>query len=125
MSKRVLLAGCVSAAAMLIGCSGSTKSGTEYTITPLREFKATLPHDLESTHRAAVQAIEGLGYTIHQNAADAIEASIEAKTATDRTVTVKSRRVGDDSTEVLVGVSPLGNEEIARQVLGAIEDELN
>lgn len=123
--KGLIVACYVGGIMSVMGCSGSTQSGTEYTITPLREFKATLPHDLASTHRAAVQAIEGLGYTVHQNASDAIEGIVEAKTAMDRTVTVKSRRVGESSTEVLVGVSPLGDEEIARRVLGAIEDELN
>lgn len=125
MFKGFVIVCCVGGLMVGMGCTGSTSSGTEYTITPLREFKTTLPHNLASTHSATARALQGLGYTIEQNASDSIEGIVEAKTAMDRTVKVKTRRVGESSTEVLVGVSPLGDEEIARQVLNAIEGELN
>lgn len=106
-------------------CSGSTKSGTEYSMTPLRELKATLPYDLAATHAASVRAVrDRLGYTIEQESADALEGIITARSATDREVTVSTRKMGEGSTRVLVGVSPLGDEDIARSVLSAIEDEL-
>ena len=117
MFKGFVIVCCVGGLMVGMGCTGSTSSGTEYTI--------TLPHNLASTHSATARALQGLGYTIEQNASDSIEGIVEAKTAMDRTVKVKTRRVGESSTEVLVGVSPLGDEEIARQVLNAIEGELN
>lgn len=126
MSKSLVLASVVAAGAIIAGCSGATRSGTEYTITPLREFKATLPHDLGSTHEAAVRALrDRLKYSIEESSSDALEGVVKARSATDRTVTVNTSRVGDNSTEVLVGVSPMGDEQIAREVLSAIEEELD
>ncbi len=113
------------ACAALTACSGSTKSGTEYTMTPLRELKVTLPHDLTATHAASVRAVrDRLGYTVEQESSDALEGIITARSATDREVTVSTRKVGESSTRVLVGVSPMGDEDIARSILSAIEDEL-
>ncbi len=74
---------------------------------------------------AAVQtAVNKLELREYKTMKDGLEARLEAKSGTDRTVVFILRRLSDASTELHIRIGTFGDEAYARQVLDAVNAAL-
>jgi hypothetical protein len=108
---------------LVLGCgTGTTASGTHYSVNISRQLEVYEPEPLDDVHKAAVAAVQSRGYTIKKAALDAREGVVEGLTATDKAVKVLTFAQGDDVTRVRVYVG--GDEAAAKELLDKIEEEL-
>lgn len=106
---------------LLAACSGSTRTGTPYTLKADREIEAYLPGDLATVHAAAEKTLkERMKYRITRSGKDSREGILEATTAKGDTVRVETYRSTEKVTRTEVFVGPLGDEEAMREVLDEI-----
>lgn len=111
--------------ALLAGCQGSTRSGTDYTQTITRELHASFAYPIDIVQSAARNVLaEELGFTIVEDSADALEGVIRAETARGREVKIETVSEGANLTEVQVWVGPLGDEPMSREILNRIDARL-
>lgn len=115
----VMVAACV--VSVVVGCQGSTKQGTTYTILPSREIQTTLSADLPTVHARALKVLrDDLAYTIESEAKDGLEGIIKARTARNDMVRVETFKEADNQTKVQVYSGFITGEDKARQVLEMI-----
>lgn len=69
-------------------------------------------------------AIKRLEFEEESAAKDALEATLVAKSATDRRITFYLRRITDKSTEVRIRVGMFGDERMAREIHDAFRKSL-
>jgi len=109
--------------ATLVGCTGSTKTGTSYTLTPLRTLEAYLPGDVERVHNAALAALrDDLKYDIQEQKLDALAGEVKARNARGTTIRVLTARDSDAVTKVTVHSG--GDENLGRIILETVEKRL-
>ncbi len=102
------------------GCQGTTAQGTLYSIQPNRGLSTFLAADLETVHEAAVEVVKNdFGYEIEEEALDAREGIIRARTARDRMVRVETFMHSQRVTRIVVYAG--GSEPLARDLLDKIE----
>ena len=93
--------------AAVVGCGGGiTEQGTLYSVNPSRGVTTYMAGDLQTVHEAAILAVEqDLRYTVKEQASDAREGIVKARTARDRMVRVSTFKYGDRVTKIEVYVS--------------------
>lgn len=107
----------------LSGCSGSTKSGTSYTLTPLRTLEAYLPGSIATVHDASVAALrDDLKYDIQEQKRDALAGEVRARNARGTTIRVLTARDSDAVTRVVIHSG--GDENLGRIILETVEKRL-
>ena len=110
-------------AGALVGCSGSTKTGTSYTLTPLRTIEAYLPGGVEKVHNESLAALrDDLKYDITEQKLDALAGEVKARNARNTTIRVLTVRDSDAVTKVTVHSG--GDENLGRIILETIEKRL-
>jgi hypothetical protein len=122
-----LTVGMILAVSLLTGCTGTTKTGTKYTVTANRKLEAQLHGDLTTIHNKSVEVLrDQYAFTITREAKDAMEGVVEATTARNDKVSVHTYKAADDMTTVKVwfGGGPFGDTSRAEDLLGAIEEGL-
>lgn len=85
------------------------------------ELKVTESVALDAAQRAAERALADLKLVVIKRQADGLSGTIEARTAGDQKVTVKTKRIADKSTEVGIRVGILGDEAKSRQILSRMQ----
>ena len=110
----LLLTGC---AALLVGAAAGA-GGVAYV---QGELKVTESVSLVVAQRAAEKALTDLKLGIQKRQADGLSGVLEARTAGDQKVTVKTKRIADKSTEIGIRVGVLGDEAKSRQILNRIQ----
>ncbi len=109
----------------LIGCSGSTTSGTAYSLTITRHVEAFIAEDHETIYDTALDTLsETFMYEIEKNELDGRNGVIKARTAKGNLVTFTATRDSDAMSKVSIFVGPVGDEEAARDILGRVEKAL-
>lgn len=109
------------AGVLLPGCHGETASGTRYVFKPNRELEGQVPASLSTVHQAARGVLENdYLYIIEQDALDARTGVLEARTADDDVVKVRTSHQGQDLTEVEVFITPFGSEDRQAEIFDAI-----
>ncbi len=103
---------------------GMTSTGTSYKVQMNRELKAFVGAGHKDVHAAALHVVDDLGLTVEDEALDAFQGVITARTATQDKVTIQSYRKGDNATTVEIKVGSFGNEGRSRQILEGIETNL-
>ncbi|MHC4415567.1 MAG: DUF3568 family protein [Planctomycetota bacterium] len=122
MIFRAIAVPAVIALAVWGGCQGTTRQGTLYNVQVNRELESFLPADLATVHETAVVVIQDeLGYRLERAALDGHAGIIEARTAQEHLVRVKTYKHGERITRIEVYVGPRGSEPAAREVLSKIE----
>ena len=113
----------VAGAFAIVGCSGSTKSGTSYTLTPLRTLEAYLPGNVEKVHNESLIALrDDLKYEVTDQRLDALAGEVKARNARGTTIRVLTARDSDAVTKVTVHSG--GDENLGRIILETIEKRL-
>ncbi|MBX3351496.1 MAG: DUF3568 family protein [Phycisphaeraceae bacterium] len=104
-------------------CSGSTKSGTSYTLTPLRTLEAYLPGSIATVHDASVAALrDDLKYDIQEQKRDALAGEVRARNARGTSIRILTARDSDAVTKVTVHSG--GDENLGRIILETVEKRL-
>lgn len=112
--------------AALPACSGSTRTGAPYTMKPDRSIEAYLPGTVPTVHEEALYVVrEHFGYRLVREAVDLREGYIEARTAMDNVVRIKSFIAGDTITRVEIFVGPMGDEPAMKDILAEIDLQVN
>jgi hypothetical protein len=79
---------------------------------------------LETTWNACRAAVKKLEFVETLNKKDALEGTLEAKTAQDKTVTFSLHRLTDTTTELRIRVGTFGDEALTRQIHDAVRKAL-
>ena len=106
------------------GGSGMTTSGTSYKVQMNRELQAYVGVGHKDVHAAALHVVDDFGLTVEDEALDAFQGVINARTAAQDKVTIQSYRKGENATAVRIKFGSSGNEGRSRQILEAIETNL-
>lgn len=84
------------------------------------ELKATENASMDRVWSATQKAVADLKFFPTSTAKDELEAKLEARTGTDRSVTLRLKSLADGATEVRVRVDTFGNKEISERILERI-----
>ncbi len=79
---------------------------------------------LDTTWNACRAAVKKLEFVETLSKKDALEGTLAAKTAKDRTVTFSLHRVTDTTTELRIRVGTFGDETLTRQIHDAVRKAL-
>jgi len=122
-TRQMISAALLAAAATLslTGCSGTGKSGTDYTMTVDRNLQFRVPTGVRNAHQAAVSAFGDLGFTVDTQSVDAMKGIVKGKNAVGDAVVAETFKEGDNLTRVDVFVGPLGDEPLMKELMNAIE----
>ena len=112
-----LMPGCV---AVVAGAAGAG-SAVAYTT---GELDAELPAGLGKTQNATREAVQGLGFALVSEKADALGAVFICRTALDKRVRIELARVGDGITKVEIRVGVFGDETVSLGTLEKIRGNL-
>ena len=113
----VLGQGCVIAAVGL-GAAG--------TIAYVRgDLEATEAKDIQVVYSAALQAVEDLHLNLISNSQDALSATILARDASDKKITIKMKATGEQTTKLSIRVGTFGDEAKSQQIYQKIYDILH
>ncbi len=101
-----------------LGCASSSGSATKpgdvaYHSGSLVSEEAI---GMDGAWDACLGAVKRLEFEEESSAKDALEATLVARSATDRRITFKLRRISDKVTEVRIRVGLFGDERFAREV---------
>lgn len=104
--------GCI-AAALVVG-AGAAVGAVEYKNGQLRTTDAIT---VQTGYNSAQAAAKDLGLVVETQQFDALAASIEARGAGDKKITIKVTNKGDKLTEIGIRVGTFGDETMSRQIL--------
>ena len=116
---RVLAVGLV-AAVGAGGCSTShvTAFGSEATFNKVTgDMTTSVEANLERSYAAAQGAVEEMQFTTESKAKDVTKAVLVTRTADKSRVQITMERRSENVTDVMVGVSMMGKESMARMVM--------
>lgn len=115
----VFVHGCV-AAAVGIGAAGAAG-----TIAYVRgDLEAIEPEDLDVVYEAAVVAAKNLELRVISKTKDALTATIYARDAEDKKVSIKLKRTTEHTTKLSIRIGTFGNETKSRLIYQKIHDYL-
>ena len=109
-----------------LGCQGTTRAGTRYTLNPGRATQAFVPASVNDAHSAARRSLENLQYRIIEDNVDATQGILKAKTARNEDITVFIDQDSPSFSKVtiLLGLPGIGDEDRQLMILNNIESEL-
>jgi len=112
-------AGC---AVVLLGGAAAAGAGTVAYVKG--ELRSTLEASLDQAWQAAQAAVQELEFAATTQEKDALAARLVARTAGDKKVEIKLKRISDTAVEARVRVGTFGNESFSHQVLERIRKHL-
>ena len=114
LTSITLFTGC---AALLVGAAAGA-GGVAYV---QGELKVTESVSHEVAGRAAEKALQDLKFSVIKRQQDGLAGTIEARTASDQKVVIKTKRISDKSTAVGIRVGLVGDETKSRQILDRMQ----
>ena len=114
LTSITLLTGC---AALIVGAAAGA-GGVAYV---QGELKVTELVSHEVAGRAAEKALQDLNFAVIKRQQDGLSGTIEARTASDQKVVIKTKRISEKSTEVGIRVGLVGDEPKSRQILDRMQ----
>ena len=114
LTSITLLTGC---AALIVGAAAGA-GGVAYV---QGELKVTELVTHEVAGRAAEKALQDLKFAVIKRQQDGLSGTIEARTASDQKVVIKTKRISEKSTEVGIRVGLVGDEPKSRQILDRMQ----
>ena len=118
-SLAVASSGC---AALWVGAGVAAGAGTVAYVRG--SLVSTEAASIKVAWQATLTAMGDLQYTIAEQKKDALEASLVATTARNRTVRIKLDKATDSTTTVSIRVGTWGDEQLSRSILDAIRKRL-
>jgi len=87
-------------------------------------LKSTESASLDRTWSATQGAVKDLEFPVISQRKDALQAELIARTASDKKVSIKLKKVSDTATEVRIRVGTFGDESMSLAVLEKIKNRL-
>lgn len=114
LTSLTLFTGC---AVLLVGAAAGA-GGVAYVQGELKVTES-VPHEVAG--RAAEKALQDLKFTVIKRQQDGLNGVVEARTASDQKVVVKTRTISEKTTEIGIRVGLIGDESKSRQILGRMQ----
>ncbi len=108
-------------AAILVGGVAAGAAGTAYVMMDLEAVEAA---SLDRVYAATLEALTEAGIFVTKKSKTALGASITARGAEDRKITIKLKPVSRTYTEIKIRVGHLGDERKSRQLHELIKKQL-
>ena len=112
IASSILFSGC---AAFLLATGAAAGAGTIAYVTG--ELRAIDEVELDTAHKAAIDALEELRFAVLYREKDAIYSRIEAATAADTDIKIKMKKTSDALTEIRIRVGVIGNKTLSQRLL--------
>lgn len=108
--------GCV-AAAVGIGAAG--------TVAYIRgDLEAVESESLDAVYEAAIKAVDELELTVISKSKDALTATISARDAQDKKISITLKRTAEQTTKLSIRIGTFGSETKSRLIFQKIHDNL-
>lgn len=88
------------------------------------EMQASVEHDLDTTFQAAQRALKALQFARIEDKKSGVDAQLISRTALDKRVEIKLKKVTDGLTKVQIRVGVVGDQELSLTILEKIKAEL-
>ncbi|HEY8994733.1 MAG TPA: DUF3568 family protein [Lacunisphaera sp.] len=88
------------------------------------EMQSSVEHDLDSTYQATQRALKDLQFARIDDRKSGIDAQLISRTALDKKVEIKLKKVTDGLTKVQIRVGVVGDQELSLTILEKIKAEL-
>jgi len=88
------------------------------------DLEATESRRLDEVHAATLKAVEELGLKVTQDTKDALSATVVARDAQDKKVTITLRATTEQTTKLSIRVGVFGSEAKSRLIYQKIHDYL-
>jgi len=129
--KKQILTVCVAAVLLALGsgCAavvlgGAAAAGAGGYAYVKGESKYTEGASLDRTYNATLAAMKDLEFPVTSKSKDMIQASVTAKNASNKTITVHLKKLSDSATEVGVRVGAFGDETLSHAIIQKIKSHL-
>lgn len=109
---------------LLIGAVLMTAAGCSETKSMLNANDTFFAGDPDVVVKAAVEAVEELGFRSVTSAASKVDGTVEAYTARDKKVQIKVKAAGDNVSKVTVKVGSMGDPEVEGKIMDATRKRL-
>ncbi len=87
-------------------------------------LESNIDRDIERVYRATQQAVRGLEFAVVSENRSGLDAAVVARTALDKKVEIRLKRVGSGATHVSIRIGLFGDEDMAVSILDRIKAEL-
>lgn len=125
--EQILLAVLLVGSAVSVGgcVAVAVGAGAAGTVAYLKgDLEAVESRKLDEVHAATLKAVEELGLKVTQDAKDALSATVVARDAQDKKVTITLRAATEQTTKLLIRVGVFGSEAKSRLIYQKIRDNL-
>ncbi|MCI0364968.1 MAG: DUF3568 domain-containing protein [Phycisphaerales bacterium] len=112
----IVCTGCLAVAA-----AGGAAGGVMYA---KGDLETNLDASVDQVAQAAKAAVEELGLTVLSSHASSLDGEIIARTAQDKKVTIKVRKVTDTTSHISIRVSVFGDQAMSQTILDKIKARL-
>jgi Protein of unknown function (DUF3568) len=89
------------------------------------EVKTTEGYSMNQTWDASLAAIKDLQFTVTSQSKDALQGDVEARDASNTSISVKLKYISNTSTEIRIRVGTFGDENMSRIILNKINGHLS
>jgi uncharacterized lipoprotein len=89
------------------------------------QVESTLGAPYDKTWSATQAAIQDLEFKVTKTTKDALNAELDAKTAEDKSITIKLSHVSDTATKLTIRVGKFGDKQISDAILDKIKKHLS
>jgi predicted nicotinamide N-methyase len=88
------------------------------------EMQSSVEHDLDTTYQATQRALKDLQFARIDDQKSGVDAQLISRTALDKKVEIKLKKVTDGLTKVQIRVGVVGDQELSLTILEKIKAEL-
>jgi hypothetical protein len=114
----------VSCAAPLIPLAAGGAAGAGGYAWYKGELVKKFDRSLDSCYTATLNAVKGMGLSVHKKAKGPFEARIETTLASGKNVRIKIKKLSSKSSEIAIRVGALGSQEKSNHIMRQIEKRL-
>jgi len=124
--KQVLLAALlVGAVFALGGCFAAAIDAGAGTVAYIRgDLESTESAELDAVYRAAEKAVARLELNVTGKTKDALSATVIARDAQDKKITIRLKAITEDSTKISIRIGLFGDEAKSRIIYDKIKENL-
>lgn len=116
----------IGSAILVVGCVAvAVGAGAAGTVAYLKgDLEAVESRKLDDVHAAAIKAVKELGLKVTQDTKDALSATVVARDAEDKKVTIKLAATAEQTTKLSIRVGLFGSEAKSRLIYQKIREHL-
>ena len=110
----------------LIGCVTTVRERTAETVAYIRgDLKSGFDKPVKKLNQAVMEMADNFEFIVYQERTDALSGSFEYENAQEDSIVIKTKQVDANSSDIMIRIGLLGDEELSIQILEEIQRELN